>query len=33
VSFELIEHLAGDPMHVIAESNRILKNNGYFCKG
>jgi len=31
VSFELIEHLAGDPMHVIAESNRILKNNGYFC--
>jgi SAM-dependent methyltransferase len=31
VSFELIEHLAGDPMNLISESNRILKDNGYFC--
>ena len=31
VSFELIEHLAGDPMKLISESNRILRENGYLC--
>jgi SAM-dependent methyltransferase len=31
VCFELLEHFAGDPMNVIAESNRILKDNGFFC--
>lgn len=31
VSFEILEHLAGDPMHLIQESNRILKDNGFFC--
>lgn len=31
VSFELLEHFAGDPMNLIAESNRILKDNGVFC--
>lgn len=29
VCFHLLEHLAGDPMHLIAESNRILKRGGY----
>ncbi len=31
VCFELIEHMAGDPMNVISESNRILKDNGILC--
>lgn len=31
VSCELLEHLVGDPMNLISESNRILKNNGFFC--
>ena len=31
VCFELLEHFAGDPMNLIAESNRILKDNGFFC--
>lgn len=31
VSFELLEHLAGDPMNLFSESNRILQNNGYLC--
>lgn len=29
--FHLLEHLAGDPMHVIAESNRVLKTDGHMC--
>ncbi len=28
---ELLEHLAGDPMNIISEGNRILKNKGIFC--
>ena len=28
VCFQVLEHLAGDPMHLIAESNRILKKGG-----
>ncbi len=31
VSFEILEHFAGDPMNLISESNRILKGSGYFC--
>ena len=31
VSFEILEHFAGDPMNLVSESNRILKNNGIFC--
>ena len=31
VSFALLEHFAGDPMNLIAESNRILKDEGYLC--
>ena len=31
VSFELLEHFAGDPMNLIAESNRILKDGRYLC--
>lgn len=31
VSLELLEHFAGDPMHLISESNRILKDNEFFC--
>lgn len=31
VSFELLEHFAGDPMNLISESNRILKDEGYLC--
>ncbi|MEP6601924.1 MAG: glycosyltransferase, partial [Nitrospirota bacterium] len=27
---ELIEHLASDPMHMVAEVNRVLKTGGYF---
>ena len=27
--FHVLEHLAGDPMHLVAESNRILKKGGY----
>jgi hypothetical protein len=30
VSFELLEHFAGDPMHCIAEVNRILSLHGHF---
>lgn len=30
VSFETLEHFAGDPMNLIAESNRILRQNGHF---
>jgi SAM-dependent methyltransferase len=29
--FHVLEHLAGDPMHLVAESNRILKKGGHFC--
>jgi SAM-dependent methyltransferase len=29
--FHLLEHLAGDPMHLLAESNRVLKQGGDFC--
>ena len=28
VSFEVLEHLPGDPMHMLSESNRILKSGG-----
>jgi len=28
VSFEVLEHLPGDPMHMFSESNRILKSGG-----
>lgn len=31
VCFEVLEHLAGDPMHLIAESNRILAAGGSLC--
>jgi SAM-dependent methyltransferase len=31
VCFEVLEHLAGDPMHLIAESNRILAADGSLC--
>ena len=31
VSFEILEHFAGDPMNLVSESNRILKKNGIFC--
>ncbi len=31
VCFELLEHLAGDPMHCISESNRILAKGGSLC--
>lgn len=31
VSCELLEHLVGDPMNLISESNRILRSNGFFC--
>jgi SAM-dependent methyltransferase len=27
--FELLEHLQGDPMHLVSEVNRILKPNGF----
>jgi SAM-dependent methyltransferase len=30
VSFELLEHFAGDPMHCMAEVNRILSPGGHF---
>lgn len=30
VSFEVLEHLPGDPMHMLSESNRILKSGGRF---
>jgi SAM-dependent methyltransferase len=29
--FHILEHLAGDPMHLVAESNRILKKGGVLC--
>lgn len=29
--YHLLEHLAGDPMHLLAESNRVLKQGGGFC--
>ena len=29
--FEVLEHLAGDPMHMLAEINRILKPDGRIC--
>jgi SAM-dependent methyltransferase len=31
VCFEVLEHLAGDPMHCIGESNRILAPGGSLC--
>jgi SAM-dependent methyltransferase len=31
VCSHVLEHLAGDPMHLVAESNRILKDGGYLC--
>ena len=31
VCFDLLEHLAGDPMALVAECNRILKEGGTFC--
>ena len=31
VCFEVLEHLAGDPMHCIGESNRILAAGGTLC--
>jgi SAM-dependent methyltransferase len=31
VCFELLEHMAGDPMHVFAESNRVLRPGGALC--
>jgi SAM-dependent methyltransferase len=31
ICFELLEHFAGDPMHFIAESNRILATDGVMC--
>lgn len=31
VCSHLLEHLAGDPMHLIAEVNRILKKGAYLC--
>ena len=31
VCFHLLEHFAGDPMHMIAESNRILKAGASMC--
>ena len=31
VCFQVLEHLAGDPMHLIAESNRILKKGGHMA--
>jgi SAM-dependent methyltransferase len=31
VCFDLLEHFAGDPMHCIAESNRILAAGGLLC--
>lgn len=31
VSFETLEHFAGDPMNLISESNRILIDNGDLC--
>jgi SAM-dependent methyltransferase len=31
VCFALLEHFAGDPMHCIAEANRILASEGTLC--
>ena len=31
VAFELLEHFAGDPMHFVAEANRILSATGCLC--
>ncbi len=31
VCFEILEHFAGDPMNLVSESNRILKDNGILC--
>lgn len=31
VCFELLEHFAGDPMHLFAETNRILSPGGRMC--
>jgi len=31
VCFDVLEHLAGDPMHFVAESNRVLQKGGYLC--
>jgi len=31
VCFELLEHFAGDPMHMVSESNRILRPGGTLC--
>lgn len=31
ICFELLEHFAGDPMHLIAECNRILAPGGVMC--
>jgi SAM-dependent methyltransferase len=31
ICFELLEHFAGDPMHFMAESNRILGTGGVMC--
>ncbi len=31
VCFEVLEHLAGDPMSMVAECNRILEKDGAFC--
>jgi hypothetical protein len=30
VCFEVLEHLSGDPMHLIGEANRIINNEGCF---
>jgi SAM-dependent methyltransferase len=30
VSFEVLEHFAGDPMHCVSEVNRILSSGGHF---
>lgn len=29
--FEVLEHLAGDPMHLVSEANRVLVDGGDFC--
>lgn len=31
ICFELLEHFAGDPMHFMAECNRILATSGVMC--
>jgi len=30
VCFELLEHLQGDPMHLVSEANRVLADGGLF---